>query len=236
MADSAFSIYPSLYKIYNGRRAQTQGFRNIFYCNRMAEVVYYGKFFIRKERADMDYPRKEITLKTGEKAVFRSPIADDAEGMLDYLRTVVYETEFLLRTAEDPLPDLESEKRFLENAAAGEGSVMIVCEMDGIIVGNCSMNRGRHQKDRHRASIGIALRKAYWNRGIGTAMFRELTKIAEQWGLEQMELAFIEGNDRGRALYEKMGFRIYAERPNAIHLPDGRVLKEYEMLRPVEKK
>ena len=202
MAGSAFSIYPSLCKIYNERRVHTQEFRNIFHCNRMAEVVYYGKFFYPKGACRYGLPKKR----------------NHAENR------------------EDPLPDLESEKRFLENAAAGEGSVMIVCEMDGIIVGNCSMNRGRHQKDRHRASIGIALRKAYWNRGIGTAMFRELTKIAEQWGLEQMELAFIEGNDRGRALYEKMGFRIYAEHPNAIHLPDGRVLKEYEMLRPVEKK
>ena len=184
----------------------------------------------------MDYTRKEITLKTGETAIFRAPTAEDAEGMLDYMRTVICETEFLLRAPEDPLPDLEGEKRFLQSFAEGEGNVMIVCEMDGIIVGNCSMNRGRHQKDRHRASIGIALRKAYWNRGIGTAMFRELTQIAEQWGLEQMELTFIEGNDRGRALYEKMGFRIYAEHPKAIHLPDGRVLKEYEMLRPVEKK
>lgn len=181
----------------------------------------------------MDYPRKEITLKTGEKAVFRAPTTEDASAMLDYLRTVVAETEFLLRTPEDPLPDLESEKRFLENAAAGEGSVMIVCEMDGIVVGNCSMNRGRHVKDRHRAEIGIALRQAYWGRGIGTAMFQELIRIAKEWGLEQMELAFIEGNDRGRALYEKMGFQIYAEHPNAIHLPDRRVLKEYAMLRRV---
>ena len=235
MAGSAFSVYPSPHNIQRAV-CMTREFRNILHCNRTVEVVYYGQFFIRKERTDMDYPRKEITLKTGETAVFRSPTEDDAEGMLDYLRTVVFETEFLLRTPEDPLPDLEGEKRFLQSFAEGEGNVMIVCEMDGIIVGNCSMNRGRHQKDRHRASIGIALRKAYWNRGIGTAMFRELTQIAEQWGLEQMELTFIEGNDRGRALYEKMGFRIYAEHPNAIHLPDGRVLKEYEMLRPVERK
>ena len=183
----------------------------------------------------MDYTRKEITLKTGETAIFRAPTAEDAEGMLDYMRTVICETEFLLRAPEDPLPDLEGEKRFLQSFAEGEGNVMIVCEMDGINVGNCSMNRGRHQKDRHRAGIGIALRKAYWGRGIGTAMFRELTRIAEEWGLAQMELEFLEGNDRGRALYEKMGFRIYAEHPNAIHLPDGRVRKEYAMLRPVEK-
>lgn len=46
MAGSAFSIYPLLYKIYNGRRVHTQEFRNIFHCNRMAEMVYYGKFFL----------------------------------------------------------------------------------------------------------------------------------------------------------------------------------------------
>ena len=44
MAGSAFSIYPSLYKIYNWRRVHTQEFRDIFHCNRMAEVVYYGQF------------------------------------------------------------------------------------------------------------------------------------------------------------------------------------------------
>lgn len=181
----------------------------------------------------MGYTRKEILLKTGETAIFRTPTAEDAEAMLDYLKTVVSETEFLLRSPEDPFPDLEGEKRFLQANGEGEGNLMIACEMDGIIVGNCDMNRHRRLKDRHRAGIGIALRKAYWNRGIGTAMFREMIRVAGEWGIEQLELEFLEGNDRGRALYEKMGFHIYAELPNAFHLPDGRILKEYRMMRPL---
>ena len=182
----------------------------------------------------MEY-RKEISLKTGEKAILRSPTAEDAEGMLNHLKTVCSETDFLLRTPEDPLPELDAERRYLQSVAQSPDCLMLVCEMDGIIAGSCSMNRGSRIKNRHRADIGIALHRAYWGRGIGTAMFQEMIHVAEEWGLAQMELEFLEGNDRGRALYEKMGFRIYAEHPNAIHLPDGRVLKEYAMLRPVEK-
>ena len=61
-------------------------------------------------------------------------------------------------------------------------------------------------------------------------MFREMIQIARNWELEQLELEFLEGNERGQALYEKMGFRITGFIPNAIHLSDGSVLKEYQML------
>ena len=32
-----------------------------------------------------------------------------------------------------------------------------------------------------------------------------------------MELEFIEGNDRAKCLYEKLGYRVTGELPNAIH-------------------
>ena len=65
-------------------------------------------------------------------------------------------------------------------------------------------------------------------------MFNELIALGKQLGLHQLELEFIEGNERGRALYEKMGFSIVAERPDAIRLNDGRFLKEYIMIRKLD--
>ena len=62
-------------------------------------------------------------------------------------------------------------------------------------------------------------------------MFEEMAKIARDWGVEQMELEVIEGNSRAMALYEKMGFMLVAEKPNAIHLKDGTRLKEYFMVK-----
>lgn len=57
-----------------------------------------------------------------------------------------------------------------------------------------------------------------------TAVFREQ-------GLTQLELEFIEGNERGRHLYEKMGFAVVAEKPNAIRLKDGTTLKEFFIIK-----
>ena len=51
--------------------------------------------------------------------------------------------------------------------------------------------------------------------------------------LTQLELEFIEGNTRARALYEKMGFRITGVKPNAIRLKDGTLLNEYAMIREI---
>ena len=87
----------------------------------------------------------------------------------------------------------------------------------------------------HRASIGIALLKDYWNLGIGTKLLEALIRIAEDNKIMQLELQFVEGNSRARALYEKMGFKIVSMLPNAIRSKDGTLLNEYTMIRKIEK-
>ena len=91
-------------------------------------------------------------------------------------------------------------------------------------------------KTRHRATVAIALLKEYWNQGIGTRLFQELIRIAEEnENILQMELEFVEGNTRARALYEKMGFRIVGIKPNAIRLKNGKLLNEYYMIREIRR-
>lgn len=84
-------------------------------------------------------------------------------------------------------------------------------------------------KTSHRATIAIAILKDYWNFGIGSAMFAELVAEAQKHGTEIMELEFIEGNERAKHLYEKFGFRVVSERPNAFKLKDGTYLSEIYM-------
>ena len=178
----------------------------------------------------MLFPEKSVTLKTGQKATLRSPRPDEATEMLEYLRDVSEETHFVLREPEECTETVEQEQAFLEAIIASPRNVMILCEVDGEIAGNCQLSLQRRNKVRHRASVAIALRRKYWSLGIGTLFFKEMIAIARENGIAQMELEFIEGNDRARGLYEKMGFRIYAEHPDAIRLKDGTMLKEYQML------
>ena len=108
--------------------------------------------------------------------------------------------------------------------------MLITCYVDGEIVGNCDLTFYGSMKICHRATIGIAILQKYWNLGIGSAMFEELiAAVKAHGGIDFMELGFIEGNERARHLYEKFGFRIVAETPNAFKLKDGRMLKEFYM-------
>ena len=105
---------------------------------------------------------------------------------------------------------------------ASANDCMILCEVDGHIAGNCHLSFNTRVKTRHSCSVAIALRKAYWGNGIGTAMFQAMETLARQReGVLQMTLEFIEGNIRARALYEKMGFRIVGLHPDAIRQEDG---------------
>ena len=180
------------------------------------------------------FEQQIVPLKNGETALLRLPQKEDAAELLACYKAMAGETEFLLSSPEDIRYTVEGEERFIESALENEGLLLLMCEMDGHIVGDCEIRRMPAAKNRHRANIGISLRKAVWGQGIGTAMFKALIAQAEAWGLTQIELDFIEGNARARALYEKMGFRIVGYTPNAIRQRDGRLLHEYRMVRKME--
>ena len=179
----------------------------------------------------------EFALKDGRKALLRSPKDEDIQGMLDYLYQSAGETEFIIRYPEEcDKYTYDGEKELFARLNASESDAMIVCLVDGKVAGNCHVMWRNSIKTGHRAGVAIALLKEYWNQGIGTRMFREMIRIAEgNENILQMELEFVEGNTRARALYEKMGFRITGVKPNAIRLKDGTLLNEYSMVREIKR-
>lgn len=180
----------------------------------------------------------EFILKDGRKAIIRSPKEEDIQGMLDYLYKSAEETDFVLRYPEEcSRYTPEGEKELFERINESDTGAMLVCVVEGKVAGNCQITWNNRIKTRHRASVAIALLKDYWNQGIGTRLFQELIKIAESnENILQMELEFIEGNTRARALYEKMGFRITGVGVNAVRLKDGTLLNEYHMIREIKRK
>lgn len=176
---------------------------------------------------------KWFTLKDGRKALLRNPKEEDIEGVLEYLRVSAGETEFILRYPEEcEKYTYEGEKKIFEEWNSSEYDYALVCLVDGKVAGNCQIRFNRNLKTKHRASIGIALMKEYWNLGIGTQMFEAMLGIAKSKPeVIQVELEFIEGNSRARALYEKMGFRIAAVHPNFIKLKNWKLLNEYLMVK-----
>lgn len=173
----------------------------------------------------------DFKLKDDRTATILSPREEDINGVIEYLKISAGETEFILRYPEEcDKYTYEAEKALFERKNASEDAAMLICIVDGKVAGNCGIQFSSQLKLRHRAGIAIALCKEYWNLGIGTRMFEEMEKLALNKPYVQiLELDFVEGNTRARALYEKMGFKIIGRRPSAICLKDGTLLDEYMM-------
>ena len=180
----------------------------------------------------MIYETKEFTVKDGLKVTLKTPERADAEQLLDFIRRAAAQTPFLLSTPEDYASfTVEKEGDFIDSNREGPNWLITVC-VDGEIVGDCSLSFNRHVRDRHRASIGIGIDEAYWNKGIGSLLFDEMIRLArETEGIEQLELGVNCRNERAKRLYEKKGFVKTGAVPRAMKQPDGTYDDEEMMVR-----
>ena len=170
----------------------------------------------------MRFSERTITLKDGRTCVLCPTTPAYAAEMIDYMKVTAAETPFLLRNPEEVRFTLEQEERLLGSILEDPRSVMMLALVDGQVAGNCSINgMGGKRRILHRCSLAIALKKAYWGQGMGTAMIQYLTELAESIGYEQIELEVVDGNLSGKALYTKCGFVETGRHLRALKYDDG---------------
>lgn len=87
--------------------------------------------------------------------------------------------------------------------------VIIVAQVKDKIVGMAYLVRGKFEKNKHVASLGITILKSYRQMGIGTAMMNHLLEWAKkQESLEKITLEVFLTNKPAINLYRKLGFEI----------------------------
>ncbi len=180
----------------------------------------------------MRFKEKTITLKNGQTCLLRSPEERDAEAMLDYLRQTSAETDFMLRYEDEITLTPDDERKSLSDILDDPKRIMIAAFIDGKLVANTGLNPfGQTDRVRHRAEFGISIIKEYWGQGIGSALLSELIAAAKQAGYEQLELEVVTQNERGIALYKKLGFETFGTREHTFKYRDGRYCACHLMLR-----
>jgi len=115
----------------------------------------------------------------------------------------------------------------------------IIAELDGEPAGFVRLwSRPEFRRDRHVAWLGIAVRRKYWRRGVGTGLMKEAIRLAKESGFRKLMLGTIEGNERAIPLYKKFGFRTEAYEDEEVYI-DGSWRKGFMMgleLAPCEPK
>ena len=180
----------------------------------------------------MIYPAETIALRDGRRCVLRSPEPEDAVPMLRYMKIMLGQTPFLLRTPEEFDYTPEQEARILESRKNDPRSLMLAAELDGEIVANASIaSHGSKSRVFHRAELGISVREEFWRLGIGSALMERLIASAGKLGFEQIELTVSAPNRRALNLYLKYGFTVYGTRPHGMKYADGSYHDDYLMVK-----
>ncbi|MBR6090361.1 MAG: GNAT family N-acetyltransferase [Anaerolineaceae bacterium] len=181
---------------------------------------------------DMVHPAETLTLQDGREIIIRSAEPEDAAGMLHYMKIMLGETPFLLRTPEEFNYTPEEEAQILAGRKNDPRSLMLVAETGGRIIASADVcSHGSKSRVRHRAELGISVRKDYWHQGIGSVLMERLVSFAKKTDFEQIELTVESKNQRALRLYLKNGFMVYGTRPHGMKYPDGSYDNDYLMIR-----
>lgn len=182
------------------------------------------------------FNKKIVILKDGTQCILKSPDNQDAEDMLDYLRTTSDETYFMLRYPEEININLEEEREILDKIINSKTDIMIAAFVNGELAGNAGLScAGNYIKIKHRAEFGISIKEKFWGNGIGSILLSEIIKVADIIGYEQIELTVFSDNFKAQNLYKKYGFEIWGRNKNGYRLKDGSYRDELIMGRMLSK-
>lgn len=150
---------------------------------------------------------KQVRLKDGQMLLIRSVQKEDAPNMLEYLKMVGGETDNLLFGSEGVPMTQEQEEKFLDTMSTNNFHPMFIGLIDGIIVSAINLSGSTRQRIAHLAELGLSVKKAYWNTGIGYRMTSYLFEHIKEVGIiHTIHLKVRTDNIHAIKLYQKMGF------------------------------
>ena len=172
-----------------------------------------------------------FTLPNGEVLTVRSLCADDAEALSAFRLATYRETHFMARYPEE-CASLEAVQKGLAGSESSALNFEVGAFAGEKLVGEFGVAQVRpHIKYRHRAVMGISVRKEYWGCGLGSYLMQLAIDQTRTNGFEQLELGVYSDNARAIHLYEKVGFERYGIQPRAFKLKDGTYRDEIIMVK-----
>lgn len=150
----------------------------------------------------------EHILKDGRTLILRDPTPDDAQELIDYLKIVGSETDFLLAD-ENGIEGLtlEGEQGWITSTLESPNTKMFIGTIDGEIVLVCDVRAAGRMRIAHVGGIAITIKRAYWHLGIGKIAMQAMIDFAKSTGvLRSLSLEVREGNERAISLYQRFDF------------------------------
>lgn len=114
----------------------------------------------------------------------------------------------------------------------GEGAHTYVAEMYGLIAGTFVIKDNQPGLGSHIANAGYMTRPSEFGKGIGTAMGKFSIEEAKSLGYQAMQFNIVvKSNHAAVRLWQKLGFEIIGEIPDAFQHPEHGLTNGYIMYR-----
>lgn len=111
--------------------------------------------------------------------------------------------------------------RSLEGDVARGSVIVIAARLEGGVVGTAQLRLAQLPNARHRAEVAkVLVHRSARRKGIGTALMREIERLALADGRTLLVLDTIAGSE-AEPLYVKLGWTRAAEIPRYAGMPDG---------------
>ncbi|MCI2106365.1 MAG: GNAT family N-acetyltransferase [Intestinimonas sp.] len=170
----------------------------------------------------MQYGRKTVPLKNGQRCLLKSPDEGDAQAVLACLKQVSGETDYLPRSVEEVTMTEGKAHVFLLRMLNRERALMISAVVEGELVANSILEVvAPYMRQKHRAALTISVKKDYWGLGIGKILVSAMIEAARHMDYEQMEVEVASENRRAVRLFEQFGFETYGIRERSSRHRDG---------------
>jgi RimJ/RimL family protein N-acetyltransferase len=146
-------------------------------------------------------------IKKRSKLKIRKARPSDAQTILDYLAIIGSESDNLTFGSEGLGYSLEDEMKTIETISKSKNSVMFLGFKDEVLVSVANLGGKSRDRMKHYATLGLSVRQAYWNQGVGKAMMAKLMDFADRNKvLEMIDLEVRSDNHHAIHLYESFGF------------------------------
>jgi RimJ/RimL family protein N-acetyltransferase len=146
---------------------------------------------------------------------------EDAALLLEYLKQVGSETDYLLFDQAGVPMTVSQEKAFLSTVNSTPYSRMFLIKDDGKVIANGYIYGSPRARIQHKFQIAVSVLKAYWGTGVSHLLMQTLIDYAKSTGFtETISLEVVSENIRAIKLYERFGFVAYGTVSKAIKLED----------------
>lgn len=143
--------------------------------------------------------------------LIREANIEDAENVIEYIKVVSDETDFLISDSSERNFTVKKEKEFLQNIQNSILEKMFLCEIENKIVGICSIEGVNKIRIKHRVDLAITVLKNYWGNKIGEKLIDYAIEYCKSNSIKKIELTVRIDNERALKLYKKFGFEIEGE-------------------------